>query len=383
MSILVRHPTSPCSSPPCCSAAPGRCCAGRRWTDLVANGFMRVLGSGRFDVASVIPAPLADGQQTLDGSGHPRRRPRSRAQLTDADTRMRPRSSTPALPGPHQAPARTTNAPVQAGFLRGPRVERPGTSNDFEEPCVERIGPPTFLSNPPAHRRRPHLHLGTRLPSLQRHRFQGQVARRRRRRLANILHRTSRLLHLAGEACGVVRDAGWQRGVLPDGKFLCRRWDSPARKRKCAIASRRCSIRLITARPHRQSRSRTTDARRATTAAPCEHGACITHSYFSSAWTTMADAAKTREVHADHRGDGLRRCMVIRHIARKVLYVDRATRQVKRSTATWSRVRADAGAVRILFNSANHAGSGRPGEFERARQIPDDALLRIRARQAT
>ena len=37
---------------------------------------------------------------------------------------------------------------------------------------------------------------------------------------------------------------------------------------------------------------------------PCEQG-CVTHSYFNSAFTTVADALKTRQLHAHHRRDGL------------------------------------------------------------------------------
>ncbi len=86
---------------------------------------------------------------------------------------------------------------------------------------------------------------------------------------------------------------------------------------------------------------------------PCEHG-CITHSYFNSAFTTMADAMKTG------------RCTLVTnamaykvlvdpdtHRARGLLYIDRVTRQPKE---IYGRVVALCAqtleSVRILFNSA-------------------------------
>jgi len=86
---------------------------------------------------------------------------------------------------------------------------------------------------------------------------------------------------------------------------------------------------------------------------PCEHG-CVTHSYFNSAFTTMADAAATG------------RCTLVTnamayqvlmdpdtHRARGILYIDRVTRQPKE---IYGRVVALCAqtleSVRILFNSA-------------------------------
>ncbi len=86
---------------------------------------------------------------------------------------------------------------------------------------------------------------------------------------------------------------------------------------------------------------------------PCEHG-CVTHSYFNSSFTTMADAIATG------------RCTLVTgamaykvlvdpstHRARGVLYIDRTTRQpreiVGRVVALCAQTQES---VRILFNSA-------------------------------
>ena len=86
---------------------------------------------------------------------------------------------------------------------------------------------------------------------------------------------------------------------------------------------------------------------------PCEHG-CITHSYFSSAFTTMKDAVATG------------RCTLVTgamaykvlmdpdtHRARGVLYIDRATRQPREIYGKAVALCAQTlESVRMLFNSA-------------------------------
>ncbi len=87
---------------------------------------------------------------------------------------------------------------------------------------------------------------------------------------------------------------------------------------------------------------------------PCEHG-CITHSYFNSAFTTVADALRTG------RCDHIPNAMVYQVLmnpdtnrARGVLYVDRDTRQTREVHARAVLLCAQAQeSVRVLFNSAN------------------------------
>lgn len=88
---------------------------------------------------------------------------------------------------------------------------------------------------------------------------------------------------------------------------------------------------------------------------PCERG-CITHSYFNSAFTTVADALKTgRCTHVPN-------AMVYQVLmdneankARGVLYVDRVTREVREVRGKVVVLCAQAlESVRILFNSATN-----------------------------
>ena len=86
---------------------------------------------------------------------------------------------------------------------------------------------------------------------------------------------------------------------------------------------------------------------------PCEHG-CVTHSYFNTAFTTLADAIKTG------RCTLVTGAMVYKvlmdpgtHKARGVMYVDRATRQPKEIFGRVVAVCAQTlESMRILFNSA-------------------------------
>lgn len=92
---------------------------------------------------------------------------------------------------------------------------------------------------------------------------------------------------------------------------------------------------------------------------PCEHG-CITHSYFNSAFTTVADALRTG------RCDHIPNAMVYQVLmnpdtnrARGVLYVDRETRQTREVYARAVLLCAQAQeSVRVLFNSASHQHPG-------------------------
>jgi choline dehydrogenase-like flavoprotein len=86
---------------------------------------------------------------------------------------------------------------------------------------------------------------------------------------------------------------------------------------------------------------------------PCERG-CVTHSYFNSAFTTVADAVKTG------RCTLITNAMVFKVLTDKqsgkatgVLYIDRVTRQPKEVTARVVVLCAQAlESARILFNSA-------------------------------
>jgi choline dehydrogenase-like flavoprotein len=92
---------------------------------------------------------------------------------------------------------------------------------------------------------------------------------------------------------------------------------------------------------------------------PCERG-CITHSYFNSAFTTVADALKTG------RCTHIPNAMVYQVLmdpatskARGVVYVDRVTRQVREVRAKVVVLCAQAlESVRILFNSATKGHEG-------------------------
>jgi choline dehydrogenase-like flavoprotein len=87
---------------------------------------------------------------------------------------------------------------------------------------------------------------------------------------------------------------------------------------------------------------------------PCEHG-CITHSYFNSAFTTVADALKTGN--CTHIPNAMAYRVLMdseRNRARGILYIDRLTRQPKEVNARAVVLCAQSlESVRILLNSAN------------------------------
>jgi choline dehydrogenase-like flavoprotein len=87
---------------------------------------------------------------------------------------------------------------------------------------------------------------------------------------------------------------------------------------------------------------------------PCEHG-CITHSYFNSAFTTVADALKTGN--CTHIPNAMAYRVLMdsdRNRARGLLYIDRITRQPKEVNARAVVLCAQSlESVRILLNSAN------------------------------
>ncbi len=87
---------------------------------------------------------------------------------------------------------------------------------------------------------------------------------------------------------------------------------------------------------------------------PCERG-CVTHSYFNSAFTTVADAAKTGNL--THITNAMAYQVLMdaeRNRARGVLYVDRATRQLGEVRGRVVLLCAQSlESVRILLNSAN------------------------------
>ena len=139
---------------------------------------------------------------------------------------------------------------------------------------------------------------------------------------------------------------------LPDGPF------QPAMGLTCAEQEARARVKKAFGYTLTQGRTanltRPINGRQACHyCGPCEHG-CVTHSYFNSAFTTMADAMKTG------------RCTLVTnamaykvlvdpdtHRARGLLYIDRVTRQPKE---IYGRVVALCAqtleSVRILFNSA-------------------------------
>ena len=86
---------------------------------------------------------------------------------------------------------------------------------------------------------------------------------------------------------------------------------------------------------------------------PCERG-CVTHSYFNSAFTTVADALKTGHCTLVTNAMGYKVLMdPVKHRARGVLYVDRVTREPKEVYARAVVLCAQAlESTRILLNSA-------------------------------
>ena len=88
---------------------------------------------------------------------------------------------------------------------------------------------------------------------------------------------------------------------------------------------------------------------------PCERG-CVTHSYFNSAFTTVADAEKSGNLTHLHNAMGYKVLMdsTGRNRARGVLYIDRITRQPQEVKARAVVLCAQSlESVRILLNSAN------------------------------
>src|SRR3989449_1600656 len=87
---------------------------------------------------------------------------------------------------------------------------------------------------------------------------------------------------------------------------------------------------------------------------PCERG-CVTHSYFNSAFTTVADALKTGHCTLVTNAMGYKVLMdPVKHRARGVLYVDRVTREPKEVYARAVVLCAQAlESTRILLNSAD------------------------------
>jgi choline dehydrogenase-like flavoprotein len=146
--------------------------------------------------------------------------------------------------------------------------------------------------------------------------------------------------------------------VLPDGKFL------PPMGFSCAEMEVRNRIKAKFDRLITQGRTANLSKPHNGRApchycGPCEHG-CVTHSYFSSTWTTMADAAKTGKCTL------ITGAMAYKVIvdpatrrAKGITYVDRATRQVKevygRVVALCAQTQES---VRILFNSATTQDAG-------------------------
>ena len=112
---------------------------------------------------------------------------------------------------------------------------------------------------------------------------------------------------------------------------------------------------------------------------PCEHG-CVTHSYFNAAFTTVADALRSRNTTL------ITNAMVYRvltdpstHKATGVMYIDRVTREVREVRARAVLLGAQAlESTRILLNSDQR----RAGQLERrARPLPDGPHVGRRRRE--
>ena len=111
---------------------------------------------------------------------------------------------------------------------------------------------------------------------------------------------------------------------------------------------------------------------------PCERG-CVTHSYFNSAFTTVADALKTGN--CTHIPNAMVYQVLMdkaTNKARGVIYVDRITRETREVRAKTVVLCAQAlESTRILLNSPRDR---RPREFERrARPLPDGPHVGRRA----
>ena len=143
--------------------------------------------------------------------------------------------------------------------------------NDIEEPYLDDSDPEVRVGAP-ARRRRPDEHLGTRLPAHERHRLQGGVARRRRRRLADHLRGDQAVLRPRRGVRRRVRHEGRARAVpgrsvpAADGPDLQRDGGPLARQEGVRVhASRRAAPPT--------SPGRSTAARRVTTAGRASTGA--------------------------------------------------------------------------------------------------------------
>jgi len=157
---------------------------------------------------------------------------------------------------------------------------------------------------------------------------------------------------LVEEYVGVAgRAEGWE--YLPDGKF------QPDMGLTCAETKLRNSVKeklgwLVT--PTRTANlTRPINGRAACHyCGPCDRG-CVTHSYFNSAFTTVADALQTGRLTHINYAMGYKVLMdTDRNRAKSVLYIDRNTRQPRevygRSVVLCAQ---SLESVRILLNSAN------------------------------
>ena len=99
---------------------------------------------------------------------------------------------------------------------------------------------------------------------------------------------------------------------------------------------------------------------------PCEQG-CVTHSYFNSSFTTVADALASGHCTLITNAMAYKVLMDSdRNRARGVIYIDRNTREAKEVEANVVVLSAQAlESVRILLNSANRQYPQRAGEFQR------------------
>src|SRR5262249_25108411 len=139
---------------------------------------------------------------------------------------------------------------------------------------------------------------------------------------------------------------------LPDGKFL------PPISLTCTEVQFRNRVKARLGRVLTPSRSanltRSINGRAACHyCGPCERG-CVTHSYFNSAFTTVADALRTGNCTHIPNAMGYQVLMdAERNRARGVLYVDRITRQPREVRGRAVVLCAQSlESVRILFNSA-------------------------------
>ena len=169
--------------------------------------------------------------------------------LTDADYKEHVQPPQLKYRGRTKAPFERAQ-PRAVAVVRRARVERRLVRQRHRGTVRRRLRSEVPVGAP-ARRRRPHEHLGTRLPAHERHRLQGGVARRRRRRLANHLRGDQAVLRPRRGVRRRLRHEGRARAV--PGRALPAA-DGPHLQRDGRPLARQEGVRLHRhAGPHRQS----------------------------------------------------------------------------------------------------------------------------------